>query len=172
MRTVTRRPLPAGMLVTALAALLVALSAAPAVAGPLTGAAAGTAQDGRAERDKEYDWGTIRSARDHSGHAKARVWVTGFGERRFQVYGRLYDLDRHPDHCASIRARFHYVKGGTGWSPYRRYCASSRSDYAGYLLESRGLITRVDLRICLSDGLKGRTSYCRTETVRNEDFAW
>nr|WP_055500978.1 hypothetical protein [Nonomuraea pusilla] len=122
--------------------------------------------------DRAYDMGTISSSSGHVGRATARVWISSFSEKHFQVYGSLHDRDRHPGHCASIRARFHYLGGGTGWSPARRHCASYGKGRAGYLFESRSAIRRVDVRICVADGLRGPTSYCRTLTVRDEDVAW
>ncbi|GII04876.1 hypothetical protein [Planobispora takensis] len=162
MRTVVRGLLLAGVLATGLPAAL--STTAPAAAEAGTGAAARTAGD--------YDLGTIRSSRKHSGHAKAKLWITSFSEKHFQAYGSLYDLDRHPGHCASIRAEFHYLKGGSGRSPERRFCASYGRSRTGYLLESRGEIRRVDLRICVADGRRGPVSHCRTETIRDEDLAW
>ncbi|GAA3446990.1 hypothetical protein [Planomonospora venezuelensis] len=162
-------------------ALMAVVSAGPATAdaGARVAAervaAAGAAEgvgDGRPK--PPYNLGFIRSSRKHTGYARASFWISSFGEKHFQVFGRLYDRDPHPGHCASVQARFHYDKGGTGRSPSRRYCHTSphREEYTGYLLESKGPIHRVDVKICVADGRRGPVSHCRTETVRNEDLAW
>lgn len=110
--------------------------------------------------------GTVTSSPAHSGRAEARVWTTGFGERYFQIYGRLYDRDRHRGHCASVRAVFHYRDGGTERSPSRGFCSSSGGRYAGFLFESRDRIARVDLRVCVAKGAKGPGAHCVTKTFR------
>ncbi|GIH96844.1 hypothetical protein ACFFMN_36425 [Planobispora siamensis] len=166
MRTVARGLLLAGVLTAGV--LTAGVPAALSTAAPAAEARAGAA----AQAARDYDLGTIRSSRKHSGHAKAKLWITSFSEKHFQAYGSLYDLDRHPGHCASIRATFHYLEGGAGRSPERRFCASHGRSRVGYLFESKGEIRSVDLRICVADGRRGPVSHCRTETVRDEDLAW
>jgi hypothetical protein len=109
--------------------------------------------------------GTVTSSPAHSGRAEARVWTTGFGERYFQIYGRLYDRDRHRGHCAFVQAVFHYRKGGSERSPSRGLCSSSGGRYVGFLFESRDKVTRVDLRVCVTRGREGRAEHCATKTI-------
>ncbi|MGI5157413.1 hypothetical protein [Microbispora sp. CA-102843] len=137
----------AGALVAGLPA-----TAAGAVAGAVKGA--------------DVSRGTITSSPAHTGRAEARVWTTGFGERYFQIYGRLYDSDPHRGHCASVQAVFHYRKGDMERSPSRGLCSSSGGRYVGFLFESRGRITRVDLRVCVTKGREGPAAHCATKTIR------
>ncbi|GAA2849953.1 hypothetical protein GCM10010517_07400 [Streptosporangium fragile] len=128
----------------------------------LPAAAHATAQD-------DYYLGTVRSASGHSGYAKAHLWVTPFNEEYFTAYGRIYDRDRHPGHCAWVRAKFHYRKGGSAWSPVRWSCASS--GYRGFLFETRGAVRRVDLKVCVYQPKRNALSHCRVGTTRDEDLA-
>ncbi|MFC3979770.1 hypothetical protein [Streptosporangium jomthongense] len=134
-------------------AVLVALAAGPVTALP---AAA------------DYRLGSVRTSAGHGGYAKATVRITSFGAETFKVYGTLYDRDPHRDHCAYIRARFHYTGGGTGWAQPRVTCAPSGS----YRLGSDGEITRVDIKICLYDRRTRSLGYCRVDSIRNEDLAY
>lgn len=119
---------------------------------------------------RDFDWGTITSSRAHSGRAVARVWVTSFSAKPFQVYGRLYDRDRHSGHCAYIRARFHYFEGGASWSPSRRFCASG-GGRTSYRFAANGEVRRVEIKLCVAGGRRGPVTHCRTETIRDEDLA-
>jgi len=114
-----------------------------------------------------YHWGPVESAAGHTGKAKADVWITGFNVETFVVYGRLYDRDRHPGHCASIRARFHYAGGGTGWSRMRRTCSAKTS----FRLTSDGEIRRVDVRVCLYDRARRTNFKCHADAITPQIIA-
>ncbi|MBB3727466.1 hypothetical protein [Nonomuraea dietziae] len=112
-------------------------------------------------------WGPVTSSAGHSGHAKADVWITDFSAETFTVHGTLHDRDRHRGHCASIRARFHYVGGGTGWSWPRSTCSAK----SPFRLTSDGEIKRVDVRVCLYD-LASRTTFtCHADAITPEIIA-
>ncbi|MFC4060677.1 hypothetical protein ACFOWE_20435 [Planomonospora corallina] len=118
-----------------------------------------------------FHWGKIRSASGHSGHARVDAWVTAFNEKHFQTYGSLYDRDRHAGHCASVQARFHYSdsRGGTGRSKPRRACGPEKK---GFLFESARPVKWLDLKVCVYRPAGGTVAHCRTERIRDEDFAW
>ncbi|MEV7008709.1 hypothetical protein [Streptosporangium sp. NPDC051022] len=120
-----------------------------------------------ASANTDYHLGPVRSSGAHSGYAKATVTITSFSAETFKVYGTLYDRDPHRDHCAYIRARFHYMGGGTGWAQPRRSCAPGHS----YKLSSDGQIKRVDIKICVYDRRWRSLSYCQVDTIRDEDLA-
>ncbi|MEV4180419.1 hypothetical protein AB0J28_03105 [Streptosporangium canum] len=115
----------------------------------------------------KHHWGPVRSAAGHSGHAAADVWITDFGAETFAVSGTLRDRDPHRDHCAYIRARFHYVGGGTGWAQPRSTCRPS----GAFRMSSDGEITRVDVRVCVLDRGRRTTSSCHVDVIRAEDIA-
>ncbi|MEU0486584.1 hypothetical protein ABZ260_46395 [Streptosporangium sp. NPDC006013] len=117
----------------------------------------------------DFYLGTVRSGSGHSGYAKAQLWVTGFNQSHFTAYGKIYDRDRHPGHCAWVRARFHYQKGGPSWSPARWSCASSGSK--GYLFKTKGQVKWIDLKVCVYQPKRNALSHCRIETIRDEDLA-
>ncbi|GAA0849897.1 hypothetical protein ACFQVD_11380 [Streptosporangium amethystogenes subsp. fukuiense] len=112
-------------------------------------------------------WGPVRSAGGHGGYARANVWITDFGAETFTVSGTLHDRDGHPGHCAYIRARFHYTGGGTGWARPRSTCRANDL----FRLSSDGEITRVDVRVCVLDSRKRRTSHCHVDVIRAETVA-
>lgn len=115
----------------------------------------------------KHHWGPVRSAAGHSGHAVADVWITDFGAETFAVSGTLRDRDPHRDHCAYIRARFHYVGGGTGWAQPRSTCRPS----GAFRMSSDGEITRVDVRVCVLDRGRRTASSCHVDVIRAEDIA-
>ncbi|XVQ82136.1 hypothetical protein ACQP2K_25100 [Microbispora siamensis] len=134
------------------------------LAGVLTAGLPATAAG--AVEGADVSRGTVTSSPAHSGRAEARVWTTGFGERYFQIYGRLYDRDRHRSHCAFVQAVFHYREGGRERSPSRVLCSSSGGRYVGFLFESRDKVTKVDLRVCVTEGREGSAAHCATKTMR------
>ncbi|MET9338396.1 hypothetical protein [Nonomuraea sp. NPDC003804] len=128
---------------------------------------AGVPASAQAAATSPIHWGPVRSAAGHSGHAEADVWITDFSAETFAVYGKLDDRDSHRGHCASIRARFHYVGGGTGWSLPRSTCSAKSS----FQLTSDGEIDRVDVRVCLHDlGLR-KTFRCHVDAIKPEIIA-
>ncbi|GAA3108570.1 hypothetical protein GCM10017600_10560 [Streptosporangium carneum] len=141
------------------AALLTSVSAVSMTVALPASASASTSADHRL--------GSIRSSAAHGGYARATITVTGFSAETFSVYGTLYDRDGHRDHCAYIRARFHYSGGGTGWAQPRWFCVPSHV----YDLTSDGEIRRVDVKICVYDRKRRSISHCRVETIRDEDLA-
>ncbi|MFF4777087.1 hypothetical protein ACFY05_29930 [Microtetraspora fusca] len=112
-------------------------------------------------------WGPVRSKGGHGGYATADVWITDFSAETFVVSGTLYDRDRHRDHCAYIRARFHYAGGGTGWAQPRTTCAAS----SGFRLSSDGEITRVDVKVCVLDRARRTTLSCYIDPIKAETVA-
>ncbi|MEV0975182.1 hypothetical protein [Microtetraspora glauca] len=114
-----------------------------------------------AREDDRY-LGMMRSASGHSGYAQTKVWDTGTDGRDYAVYGRIYDRDRHSGHCGWVRARFHFRKGGSAWSPARWTCASA---YKGFLFEAGRDVKGADLKICIYQPKRRATSYCRTESI-------
>ncbi|MEU4547142.1 hypothetical protein [Nonomuraea dietziae] len=112
-------------------------------------------------------WGPVTSSAGHSGHARADVWITDFSAETFTVHGTLHDRDTHRGHCASIRARFHYVGGGTGWSLPRSTCSAKSS----FRLTSDGEIKRVDVRVCLYDLRLRKTFTCHADAITPEIIA-
>ncbi|MFI6815874.1 hypothetical protein ACIBG7_25950 [Nonomuraea sp. NPDC050328] len=112
-------------------------------------------------------WGPVQSAGGHGGYAKADVWISDFSAETFQVYGKLYDRDPHRDHCATVRARFHYAGGGTGWSRAKSTCSPSGS----FRLSSDGEIKRVDVRVCVYDTARRATLKCHHDAITPEIIA-
>ncbi|MFD0889729.1 hypothetical protein ACFQ08_34760 [Streptosporangium algeriense] len=149
-------------LVTGLSAPAVAL---PAAANTSANVSAGAPAGALTSAD--YRLGPVRSSAAHGGYAKATVRITSFGAETFKVYGTLYDRDPHRGHCAYIRARFHYMGGGTGWARPRGTCAPS----GRYELSSDGEIKRVDIKICVYDRRTRSLGHCRVDSIRNEDLA-
>ncbi|MEV4242709.1 hypothetical protein AB0J63_04785 [Streptosporangium canum] len=162
-----KRSLIGGLLASVLVAGLPAAADAavsPAVTATVT---AGVAVGVTAPAGAKHHWGPVRSAAGHSGHAAADVWITDFGAETFAVSGTLRDRDPHRDHCAYIRARFHYVGGGTGWAQPRSTCRPS----GAFRMSSDGEITRVDVRVCVLDRGRRTTSSCHVDVIRAEDIA-
>ncbi|GLW99633.1 hypothetical protein [Microtetraspora sp. NBRC 16547] len=112
-------------------------------------------------------WGPVQSRSDHGGYATADVWITDFSAETFVVSGTLYDRDGHRDHCAYIRARFHYPGGGTGWARPRTTCAAKSS----FQLSSDGEITRVDVKVCVLDRAQRATLSCYVDPIKAETVA-
>ncbi|MEU7988151.1 hypothetical protein AB0B56_25080 [Streptosporangium canum] len=157
-----KRSLIGGLLASVLVAGLPA--AADAAVSP---AAKATTAGVTAPAGAKHHWGPVRSAAGHSGHAAADVWITDFGAETFAVSGTLRDRDPHRDHCAYIRARFHYVGGGTGWAQPRSTCRPS----GAFRMSSDGEIARVDVRVCVLDRGRRTTSSCHVDVIRAEDIA-
>ncbi|WP_214103971.1 hypothetical protein [Acrocarpospora catenulata] len=122
---------------------------------------------GPAQAASRIHWGPVQSSAGHSGYAKADVWITGFKAETFVVSGKLYDRDKHRDHCAYVRARFHYAGGGTGWSQPRVTCSAKSS----FRLSSDGEIKRVDVRVCLYDRGLRKTFKCYADAIKPEIIA-
>ncbi|GAA0442399.1 hypothetical protein GCM10010160_81620 [Acrocarpospora corrugata] len=112
-------------------------------------------------------WGPVKSSAGHSGHAKADIWITDFTTEPFAVYGKLYDRDTHRSHCAYIRARFHYVGGGAGWSQPRSTCSAKSS----FRLTSAGKTNQVDVKVCLYNLSPRKTFKCHTDAIKPEIIA-
>ncbi|GGO79325.1 hypothetical protein [Nonomuraea cavernae] len=112
-------------------------------------------------------WGPVTSSAGHSGQARADVWITDFSAETFAVYGKLYDRDAHRGHCAYLRARFHYVGGGTGWSRPRTTCSAK----SPFRLTSDGQIRRVDVKVCLYDSHRRKTVWCHADAIKPEIIA-
>ncbi|WP_157530472.1 hypothetical protein [Microtetraspora niveoalba] len=149
-----------------LAALLAApLTIAAAVATP-AGAAAPTGTTASAAAARLH-WGPVLSRGGHGGRAEADVWITDFSAERFVVSGTLRDRDGHRDHCAYIRARFHYASGGTGWAWPKTSCAPRSS----FRLSSDGEITRVDVKVCVFDRARRTTLSCYIDPIKAETVA-
>ncbi|WP_182908192.1 hypothetical protein [Microbispora sp. H13382] len=106
-------------------------------------------------------WGPVQSRSGHHGYAKADVWTTRFTAETFVVSGTLYDRDTHSGHCAYVRARFHYVGGGTGWARPQTTCASRGS----FRLSSDGQIKRVDVKVCVLDRPRRTTLKCYADAI-------
>ncbi|MEU8196764.1 hypothetical protein AB0C10_23560 [Microbispora amethystogenes] len=106
-------------------------------------------------------WGPVRSRAGHRGYATADVWITRFTAETFVVSGSLYDRDAHGGHCAYIRARFHYIGGGTGWALPRTTCASRNA----FRLSSDGRIKRVDVKVCVVDRARRTTLNCHSDAI-------
>ncbi|WP_449061700.1 hypothetical protein [Planomonospora algeriensis] len=131
----------------------------------LAGGSAGTANAAAAP---VHHWGPVQSASGHGGYAKADVWLSDFDSERFVVSGTLYDRDRHSGHCGYVRARFHYVSGGTGWSQVRYTCASKG---AAFKLSSDGEVDRVDVRVCLVSYRTNAIFRCHTDAIKASTVA-
>lgn len=106
-------------------------------------------------------WGPVRSRAGHRGYAKADVWITRFSAETFVVSGSLHDRDAHGGHCAYVRARFHYVGGGTGWALPRTTCAPRST----FRLSSDGQIKRVDVKVCVVDRARRATLNCHSDAI-------
>ncbi|WP_405087225.1 hypothetical protein [Microbispora sp. NBC_01389] len=128
-----------------------------------TSTQAATAQAGRTRPGAAplIHWGPVRSRAGHRGYAKADVWITRFTAETFVVSGSLYDRDAHGGHCAYIRARFHYIGGGTGWALPRTTCASRNA----FRLSSDGRIRRVDVKVCVVDKARRATLNCHSDAI-------
>lgn len=161
-----KRSLIGGLLASVLVASLPAAADA-AVSPAKATVTAGVSTGLTAPAGAKHHWGPVRSATGHSGHAAADVWITDFGAETFAVSGTLRDRDPHRDHCAYIRARFHYVGGGTGWAQPRSTCRPS----GAFRMSSDGEITRVDVRVCVLDRGRRTTSSCHVDVIRAEDIA-
>ncbi|MER5425396.1 hypothetical protein [Streptosporangium roseum] len=166
-----KRSLIGGLLASVLVAGLPAAADAavsPAAKATVTAAVTAAVSTGAtAPAGAKHHWGPVRSAAGHSGHAVADVWITDFSAETFAVSGTLRDRDPHRDHCAYIRARFHYTGGGTGWARPRSTCGPS----GAFRLSSDGEITRVDVRVCVLDRGRRTTSSCHVDVIRAEDIA-
>ncbi|MGI5154342.1 hypothetical protein [Microbispora sp. CA-102843] len=143
-----------GLLAFAIAGSLPAASA-HATAGSHTAAA------GSRAAAPLIHWGPVQSRSGHRGYAKADVWITRFTAETFVVSGTLYDRDAHGGHCAYVRARFHYVGGGTGWAQPRTTCASG----SPFRLSSDGQIKRVDVKVCVLDRPRRTTLNCYADAI-------
>ncbi|WP_433352593.1 hypothetical protein ACQP25_05370 [Microtetraspora malaysiensis] len=159
-----------GIAVSALLALaatcaLTTPAAATTAATKATATAAATATATAA--GARLHWGPVRSRGGHGGYATADVWITDFSAETFVVSGTLYDRDRHRDHCAYIRARFHYAGGGTGWAQPTTTCAAR----GGFRLSSDGEITRVDVKVCVLDRARRATLSCYVDPIKAETVA-
>ncbi|MEN3536342.1 hypothetical protein AAH991_14595 [Microbispora sp. ZYX-F-249] len=144
------------------------LAAAFALGLPAASAHAATSHTGtaqaaanRAAAAPPIHWGPVQSRSGHHGYAKADVWTTRFTAETFVVSGTLYDRDAHSGHCAYVRARFHYVGGGTGWAPPKTTCASR----ASFRLSSDGRIKRVDVKVCVLDRPRRTTLKCYADAI-------
>ncbi|MDP9863708.1 MULTISPECIES: hypothetical protein [Streptosporangium] len=156
--------LPASVLA---AALLATAPAHAGAAGPAALADAAASPAAAAAAGVKHHWGPVRSAAGHSGHAAADVWITDFSAETFTVSGTLRDRDPHRNHCAYIRARFHYVGGGTGWAQPRSTCRAGDT----FRLSSDGEVTRVDVKVCVLDRGRRAISYCHVDAIREEVVA-
>ncbi len=125
------------------------------IAGSLPAAPAGAATASL------IHWGPVQSRSGHHGYAKADVWITRFTAETFVVSGTLYDRDAHGEHCAYVRARFHYAGGGTGWAPPKTTCAPKKP----IRLSSDGRITRVDVKVCVYDRARRTTLNCYADAI-------
>lgn len=141
------------------AASTLGLTAAPAHAAADT--AAGRTVTARATAAAPIHWGPVQSRSGHRGYAKADVWITPFTAETFVVSGRLYDRDAHGGHCAYVRARFHYVGGGTGWALPKTTCAPKKT----IRLSSDGQIKRVDVKVCVYDRARRTTLNCYADAI-------
>ncbi|GAT67929.1 hypothetical protein PS9374_03589 [Planomonospora sphaerica] len=131
----------------------------------LAGGSAGTANAAAAP---VHHWGPVQSTAGHGGYAKADVWLSDFDSERFTVSGTLYDRDRHSGHCGYVRARFHYVSGGTGWAQGRYTCSSRGGTFK---LSSDGEVDRVDVRVCVLNRKRNTLHNCHTDVIKASTVA-
>ncbi|WP_169948488.1 hypothetical protein [Microbispora sp. H11081] len=154
-----------GGLLSAAFAMVLPVSSAHAVTSDATSSHALTAQTAQAAANRAaappIHWGPVRSKSGHHGYAAADVWLTRFTAETFVVSGTLRDRDAHSGHCAYVRARFHYVGGGTGWARPKSTCASR----ASFRLSSDGQVKRVDVKVCVLDKQRRTTLRCHADAI-------